>query len=110
MPLAEDQHAVSELGSGREYESLGETVRSGTARRDFHGVDTRVSQDSVERRGELTSPVTSEKPEIGSAIAEVQHKIAGLLRGPGPVRAPSGFAVIPRICTERLLTSRTKKT
>jgi hypothetical protein len=53
VPLTEDQDAVGEFGSGCQDESFGEAVRSRAARRDLHGVDARVGQGSVERRGEL---------------------------------------------------------
>jgi hypothetical protein len=67
--------------SGCQYESLGETVRSGTARRDLHGLDTRVSHDSVEGRGELTSPVADEESELGRAVAEVHQILRKRLLG-----------------------------
>jgi hypothetical protein len=39
VPLTEDQDAVGEFGSGREYESFGEAVRSRTSRRNLHSLN-----------------------------------------------------------------------
>ena len=44
MPFAEDQDAVSELGSGGEDEAFSEAVRARAARRDLHDVDPRAGQ------------------------------------------------------------------
>ena len=82
VSFSEDHHAVGEFGSGGEHESLGEAVRSGTARRDLHHVDTDVSQDSVESCGELAGPVANEESELSGSIAEIHEKIADLLSGP----------------------------
>jgi hypothetical protein len=75
VPLPEDQDPVGEFGSSGQHESLGEAVRSRTARRDLHGVDTRVGQGSVERRGELSSAVADEELEFSRAVAEVHQKV-----------------------------------
>jgi hypothetical protein len=56
VPLTEDQDAIGEFGSGGQHESFGEAVGSRAARRNLHGVDARIGQDSVERGGELNSP------------------------------------------------------
>ena len=107
MPLAEDQDAVGEFGSSCQRESLGEAVRSRTSRRNIHGVDARVSQDSVERGGELAGPVADEEAECGGMVVEVHQQVPGLLGGPG-----SGWlAGRPEdVHVARLSTSRTKKT
>ena len=95
VPLSEDQDAVGEFGSGREYESFGEAVRSRASRRDFHGVDARTGQDSVERRGELTGPVAD-----GNRNAVVRPSRAiGRFRTCCVVQAPVGWLVAPRMCT-----------
>jgi hypothetical protein len=82
VPLAEDQDAVGELGSGGQDEAFGEAVRSRTARRDLHGVDPGAGQDGVERCGELAGAVADEEPEGVGAVVEVHEQIAGLLSGP----------------------------
>jgi hypothetical protein len=91
LPLAEDQDAVGEFGSGRKYESFGEAVRSRASRWDLHGVDARTGQGSVERRGELTGPVADEEAECGGSVVEVRQEVPGLLGGPrsGEVMAQS---------------------
>jgi hypothetical protein len=70
VPLAEDQDAVGELGSGGQDESFGEAVRSRTARRDLHDVDPGAGQDGVERGGELAGAVADEEPEGGGTVVE----------------------------------------
>jgi hypothetical protein len=47
VPLSEDQDAVGEFSSGRQYESFSEAVRSRTSRRNLHRVDARVGQVSL---------------------------------------------------------------
>jgi len=42
VPLAEDQHAVGDLGPGGEHEPFRITVRTRVAGRDFHRFDTSV--------------------------------------------------------------------
>jgi hypothetical protein len=86
VPFTEDQGAVGEFGSGCQYESFGEAVRSRAARRDLDGVDARAGQDGVERCGELTGAVAEEEPERGGALAEVHQEVAGLLGRPRAVR------------------------
>jgi hypothetical protein len=86
VSLTEDQYLVSELGSGRQHESLGETVRSRTTGRNLHNLDTHVGQNSVERPGELASPIANEESRLRGATTEIRHQIAGLLSGPRPVR------------------------
>ena len=81
--FAEDQEAVGGFGSGGADEAFGEAVRSRTSRRDLHGVDADVSQDGVERGGELAGSVADEEPEGGGAVVEVHQQVAGLLGGPG---------------------------
>jgi hypothetical protein len=86
MPLAQDQHAVGELGSHGANEPFGVTVRPGAPRRDLHGRDVDVSQDGSERGRELACPVADDKPELVDLITEVHHEVADLLRGPPAVR------------------------
>jgi hypothetical protein len=94
VPLAEDQDAVGEFGSGREYDSFGEAVRSRASRWDLHGVDARTGQGSVERRGELAGPVADEEAECGGSVVEVRQEVPGLLGGPrsGGVMAQTTFS------------------
>jgi hypothetical protein len=61
-------------------------MRPRTTRRNPDDPDADVSKDSVERRGELTSPISHEKPELGEAITKIHHQIAHLLRRPPAVR------------------------
>ena len=58
VPLAEDQDAVGEFGSGGQHEAFGEAVRPRTPRRDLDHLDTGVGQDRVERRRKLPGPIT----------------------------------------------------
>ena len=62
MPLAQDQHAVGELGSGGEHEPFGVAVRPWATRRNLDRRDAHVSQDGIERGRELASPVADEEP------------------------------------------------
>ena len=86
VPLAEDQYAVGEFGSGGQHEAFGEAVRSRAARRDLDGVDAGAGQGGVEGGGELAGAVADEEPEAGGAVVERRQQVAGLLGGPGSGR------------------------
>src|SRR3979411_31795 len=105
VPLAEDQDAVGEFGSGREYESFGEAVRSRASRWDLHGVDACTGQGSVERR-ELTGPVADEESDAGMRSSRSVRR----LRACWVVHAPVGWLVVPRMCKWRLPTSGGRNT
>jgi hypothetical protein len=98
VPLAEDEHPAGDLGPDGEHEPFRISVRSRAAWRDLHGLDAGISQDRVKRRGELPGPVPDQEPEVRSAVPQVQHR----LRICCTVHGPSGFAVIPGMCTLRL--------
>jgi hypothetical protein len=53
----------------------------------------------------LSRAVADEEPEPGAVVAEVHHEVAGCW----VVQGPSGCAVTPRRCRERLLTSITNR-
>ena len=95
MSLAEYQHSVGDLGPHRQDEAFGEAVRPRTPRRDLHHLDTRVRQDRIERRRELTSPIADEEPKPSDVLPEIHQQVAGLL----VVHGPSGWAVTPSTCT-----------
>ena len=63
VPLAEDQHAVGQLGADGQHEALGEAVRPRTARRDLDHLDTGIGQYRVERGRELAGAIADEEPE-----------------------------------------------
>ena len=88
VPLAEDQRPVGELGSDGQHDEFGEAIRPRTTGRNPDYLDARIRQHRVERGRELTGPIPDEEPEPGGALAEVQHKVAGLLGRPRPVRCP----------------------
>ena len=85
VPLAEDQHAVGQLGPHCQYEAFGEAVRARTLRRDLDHVDARVCEHRIERGRELSGPIADQESEPRDVFAEVHHEVAGLLGGPGPV-------------------------
>jgi hypothetical protein len=85
MSLPEDQHPIGEFGSDGQHEPFGEAVRPRTAGRDLDHLDARVRQHRIKRDRELTGPIADEEPEVGSALAEAHHEIAGLLGRPLPV-------------------------
>jgi hypothetical protein len=88
VPLAEDQHPVGDLGSGRQHDAFGEAVRPRTPGRDLDHLDSCIRHDCVERRRELPGAVADEEPESGGVVAEVHDEVAGLLGGPGSVGMP----------------------
>ena len=63
MSLAEDQHAVGDLGADGQHESLGEAVRPRAARRDLDHFDARIGQHGIERCRELSRSIANEEPE-----------------------------------------------
>ena len=72
VPLAQDQHAVGELGSDGEYEPFGVAVRPGAPRRDLDCREAHVRQYSVERGRELTYPIADEKPKLADPLPQVE--------------------------------------
>ena len=86
LPLADDQHPVSDFGPGGEHEPCRVSVRARALGRDLHGLDTGIGQGCVKRCGELPGPVADQEPELCSAITQVHQQVADLLHGPGPVR------------------------
>ena len=105
VPLAEDQHAVGDLGPHCQDEAFGEAVRPRTPRRDLDHLDPCVRQDRIERGRELSGPIAYEEPKPGDVVAEVHDEVAGLLGGPRPVGCPVTPA---RVGSGR--TSKTNKT
>jgi hypothetical protein len=85
VPLAEDQHAIGEFGSEGADEPFGETVRPWATRRTPDHADAHIGQDSVERCGELASPIPEEERELGDAIAKIHDQVPDLLGGPAAV-------------------------
>jgi hypothetical protein len=77
MPLAEDQHPVSDLRPGGEHAPFRIRVRARAPGRDLHDLDTGVGQDRVKRCGELPGPVTDLEPEAGGAITYIHQEVAG---------------------------------
>ena len=86
LQLAQDQHAIGELGSDGEHEPFGVAVRAWAARRDLDCLDAYVSQDGVEGGRELACPVADEKPELVDSVTEGHREVADLLGGPPAVR------------------------
>jgi hypothetical protein len=86
VSLVDDQEPVGDLASDGAHEPLGITVRPRAARRNLDDLNAGRAEDCVERRGELAGPVTNQKPEVISPLAQVHEQIARLLSGPRPVR------------------------
>jgi hypothetical protein len=106
VPLTEDQRAVGEFGSEGALEPFGETVRPRATRWNPDHADAHIGQDRVEQHCELAGRsrmrnrnwvTRSPRSMIGLRICWIVHVL-------------SGFIVIPRRCTDRLATSRTKNT
>jgi hypothetical protein len=85
VTLTEDQHLIGYLRSNGEHKPLCVGIRPWTSGRDLHGLGGRAGQNYVERLAELPSAVPHENLEVGHAVAEVDHEVAGLLHGPRSV-------------------------
>ena len=111
VPLAEDQHAVGDLGADGQDEALGKAVCPRTARRGLDHVDAGIGPDRVERGRELSGPIADEEPEPGGIVAEVDDEVAGLLRRPrsvgmrGHAQDVQGGGRRPRVRTGRRATA-----
>ncbi len=95
VPFAEDEHPVGDLGPDSEHEPFRIRVRSRAARRDLHDLDAGAGQDRVKRRGELPGPIPDQEPEVCGPVPRSITR----LRICCTVHGPSGFAVIPGMCT-----------
>ena len=93
VPLAEDQHAVCELGADGQHEAFGEAVRPRAPGRGLDHLDTGICQHFVERGRELSGAIADEEPEPPGVFAESMTR----LRACWVVQGPSGCAVTPRM-------------
>jgi hypothetical protein len=84
VALAEDKHAVGELGSDGQDGVRRSSWLVGSGRDLDHG-DAGVREHGVERGAELAGSVTDEESAAGGLVAEIHEEVAGLLGGPGPV-------------------------
>jgi hypothetical protein len=101
MLLSEDQHAVGEFGADGQHEAFGVAVRARAPRRDLDHLDARICEHRVERARVVSGPITDEEPERRYLFAEVRDEVAGLLRGPRPVRVRVGFQNPAIVCDQR---------
>lgn len=63
MLLAEDQHGVSLSSARRVRRNLSENSSPRTTRGNPDHLDAHVGENSMERRGELTGPISDQIPE-----------------------------------------------
>jgi hypothetical protein len=106
MPFTEDQHPVGHLRPDREHEPL----RGGIARGRRGGILTAVMPASARTASNdvVNCPA---RPRIRNRNwAARSPRSIRRFRICCTVQGPSGFAVTPTMCTERKLTSMTKKT
>src|ERR1019366_8686143 len=87
VPFVVDQHPVGALGPRGAYPSLGIAVRARRPRRGLYYFHALGSESPVEGAGEPGVAVPDEEAEGAGPVAEVNEEVAGLLRGPGAVRA-----------------------
>ena len=64
-------------------------------------LDARIRKHGVERARVLPGPITDEEPKPRYLFAEVRDEVAGLLRGPRPVRVRVGFQNPAIVCDQR---------
>ncbi len=95
MSLAEDEHPVGDLRPGSEHESFRVSVRAGAPGRDFTAsipASARTaSNDAV--NCPARSRTRNRKPAARSPRSIRRLRICCTVQG------PSGFVVIPRMCT-----------
>ena len=101
MPFTVDEHPVGALGSCGAYPSFGVTVHPRGPRRNFDGLHALASEDGVEDAGELCVAVPDQEAEQPMRSPRSRSR----LRACWAVQEPSGWAVTPRMCTRRVLTS-----
>ena len=106
VPFAVDERPVGALCSCGAYPSLGITVRARGPRRGLHCGHALVGEDRVEHAGELGVAVTDQEAETAGTVAQIHS----MLRACWAVHASSGWAVTPRTCTCRVVTSMTNST
>ena len=105
MPLAEDQHPVGDLGPGGEHEPFRISVRARAAGRIFTpSIPAPASTASnVSVNCPARSRTRDRKPAARSPRSISRLRICCTVQG------PSGFAVTPRMCTQRLPISMTNR-
>ena len=95
VSLAEDQDAVSELGSGGQDESFGEAVCSWRSRWDLDCVDPAPARTAS---NELVNYPARSRTRNRKVVARSSRSISRL-RACWVVQAPVGWLVVPRMCT-----------
>ena len=87
MPLAEDRHPLGDLRPGGEHEPFPHKHSREGSGAGFHGLDTGVGQDCVERLGELPGSVADQEPEVHRVDLRLAHAAVSLWLNAG-VPAP----------------------
>jgi hypothetical protein len=96
--LAEDQHPVGEFGADGQYEAFGEAIRPGATGRDLDDLDARIDEHRVKRGRELSGAIADEESEPATWSPRSNTR----LRACWVAQGPSGCAVTPRMCRERV--------
>src|ERR1035437_3253116 len=88
LPLVEDQHPVQALSPDRADPPLGIGVALRSSRWAAQHLDTCVSEDGIEARGELRVAITDQETESVGPLPHRHHEVAGLLGNPLTRRMP----------------------
>jgi hypothetical protein len=86
-PFVVDQHPAGAPGPRGSHPPLGIAIRARGPRRSLYYLHALGGEDLAGRGGELGVAVPDDEAEGAGPLAEVHDQVAGLLRGPGAVRA-----------------------
>ena len=80
----QDEHPIQHLPPHGAHPPLRVGVRPRRPHRRAQHLDPLRGEDRVEPDGELGIPIADQEPEPGNVLADLQEKVAGLLRTPPP--------------------------
>src|SRR6266487_6935581 len=82
--LVPDEGAVQEFTTVSADPAFDDRVHPGRLDTAEHGPDPGVSEDGIERGGEVRSAVADHELDPVGLVAEIHYQVAGLLGGPFP--------------------------
>ena len=82
----DDEDPVEDLAAHAAYPALHDRVRSGCLDGRLDDPNALCLEHRIESVGELSVPVTDQKRELASPVAEVEQQVAGLLGDPAGAR------------------------
>ncbi len=86
MAAVDDQYLIQQFEADSSGPSFGDRICPGRPHRCAQDTNSLTGEHGIENAGELAVAVPDQQRELNRAIAEVDQKVARLLRNPGTAR------------------------